>query len=286
MADRQQAIEQTESRLTEVEAFQRTIKDVEADLNAYAALLRQKLDLLRADDESVDFRSPESAAIPIMEDEPPPVMPAAPTLPVARPTRPTPTGPRPAARPESGPLQRPAALRPSGEIPRPPAARTGSGDIPRPARPGGGDVPRPAARAESTDVARTARGGSRFERMTAAEPPPPPAAAPPVAESSSEERRTAPRRKGNPISVQVSNAAASTEPFQGWVVDRSSGGLRLLVDQAVAPGSILSVRPSKTHPSNAWVQIQVRSCRPERSSFNLGCMFVEKLTWAEMQMFG
>ncbi|MBY0524393.1 MAG: PilZ domain-containing protein [Gemmataceae bacterium] len=101
-----------------------------------------------------------------------------------------------------------------------------------------------------------------------------------------EERRTAPRRRGNPVSVQVSDANARTEPFQGWVVDRSSGGLRLLVDQSVSAGTVLSVRPTKAHPSFPWVQVKVRSCRPERSSWNLGCQFVAKLSWAELQVFG
>jgi hypothetical protein len=84
----------------------------------------------------------------------------------------------------------------------------------------------------------------------------------------------------------VSNAQATTEPFQGWVIDRSSGGIRLLVDQSVAPGSVLSVRPTKAHPSFPWVQVKIKSCRPERNSWNLGCQFVQKLTWAELQLFG
>jgi hypothetical protein len=101
-----------------------------------------------------------------------------------------------------------------------------------------------------------------------------------------ENRRTETRRKGNPVSVQVSNSTHTAEPFQGWVVDRSTGGVRLLVDQEVKPGSVLSVRPTKSHPGFTWVQVKVKSCRPERSSFNLGCQFLRKLSWTELQVFG
>ena len=86
--------------------------------------------------------------------------------------------------------------------------------------------------------------------------------------------------------MQVSNATANVEPFQGWVIDRSSGGLCLLVDQQVKPGLVLSVRPTKCHPSFPWVQIRVRSCRAERNSWNLGCQFEQKMTWTELQLFG
>ena len=43
---------------------------------------------------------------------------------------------------------------------------------------------------------------------------------------STQERRSTPRRKGNPISVSISNGDRGLDPFQGWVVDRSAGGLR------------------------------------------------------------
>jgi hypothetical protein len=100
------------------------------------------------------------------------------------------------------------------------------------------------------------------------------------------ERRSAPRRAGNPLSVQITNAKVKGETLEGWIVDRSSGGIRLLVDQAMEPGTLLNVRPTKAHPSLGWVEVKVRSCSPERNSFKIGCQFINKLTWAELQMFG
>jgi hypothetical protein len=100
------------------------------------------------------------------------------------------------------------------------------------------------------------------------------------------ERRTSVRRKGNPVPVQITNDGATMEPFQGWVLDRSTGGLRILVDQPVGVGTILSVRPSKAHGSFPWIQIEVRSCKPERTSYAIGVQFVVRPGWGEMQAFG
>jgi hypothetical protein len=101
-----------------------------------------------------------------------------------------------------------------------------------------------------------------------------------------QERRTAPRRKGNPISVHLTDEARTGEPFEGWVLDRSAGGLRLLVDEAIEVGITLRVRPTKAQTSFPWVLIKVKSCQPERKSWNLGCQFLEKLTWEDLQLFG
>lgn len=100
------------------------------------------------------------------------------------------------------------------------------------------------------------------------------------------ERRGAPRRKGNPISVYVSNGSGTCDPFQGWVVDRSAGGLRLLVDEAMTPGTLLSLRPVKVHASFPWTEVRVQNCFPERKSWCLGCQFVHKMTWEDLQHFG
>jgi len=34
------------------------------------------------------------------------------------------------------------------------------------------------------------------------------------------ERRSAPRRKGNPISVYINNGSPDADPLEGWVMDR------------------------------------------------------------------
>jgi hypothetical protein len=179
--------------------------------------------------------------------------------------------PEPAARPAVSAA--PAAKRPAAS---PPAHRSAP-----PAPPAGVKRAKPTL----TDIDMTEDDSSSVDLGgdAAREPEPEPTAEDDLA---AEERRADPRRKGNPVSVQVSNEKATSEPFQGWVVDRSTGGVRLLVDQEVKPNTVLSVRPTKSHPGFTWVQVKVKSCKPERSSFNLGCQFMRKLTWAEMQAFG
>jgi hypothetical protein len=112
------------------------------------------------------------------------------------------------------------------------------------------------------------------------------AAHPQLRPLSTHERRSTARRKGNPVSVLLADRADGAEPFQGWVMDRSAGGLRLLVDEAVPAGTLLKVRPTKAHAGFPWVQIKVKSCYPERKSWNLGCQFLAKLTWEDLQLFG
>ncbi len=255
MADVQQVIAQTEKRLAEVEAFQGTIDQVRRDLCAYADQLKQKLALLRSEEPPTDAGPPETEPAPVPDKE----------MRRERPSR-SPPPPRPPVEAEI-----PPPPRSSPRLPPPPM-----NDEPPSSSP---QLPRPAVPDEAA-LRRQLRPTPAGRKLVSEAPVPPPAT------EGGEERRSSPRRKGNPISVLVSNAGATSEPLQGWVVDRSAGGVRLLVDQSVAPGTVLSVRPSKAHPGYTWVQIQVRSCRPERSSYNLGCMFVQKLNWAELQMFG
>lgn len=103
---------------------------------------------------------------------------------------------------------------------------------------------------------------------------------------STQERRSTPRRKGNPVSVHICNDGNEDNSIQGWVVDRSAGGIRLLVDEAVSAGTLLKVRPTKAPSTFPWTSVKVKSCYPERKSWNLGCQFLEKLTWEDLQLFG
>lgn len=100
------------------------------------------------------------------------------------------------------------------------------------------------------------------------------------------ERRAAPRRKGNPISVHITNGSPNSDALEGWVMDRSSGGLRLLVDEVMLPGALLHIRPVKALPHFPWIQVRVKNCFPERKSWSLGCQFLHKLSWDDLQHFG
>ena len=98
------------------------------------------------------------------------------------------------------------------------------------------------------------------------------------------ERRVAPRRRGNPIAVLVSDAEAAVEPVRGWVMDRSAGGLGLELEEEgeVDVGTILSVRPAEGSYV-PWVKVEVRSCRRIKSAWRLGCQYLRPPS-ADIQM--
>lgn len=114
-------------------------------------------------------------------------------------------------------------------------------------------------------------------------PDPPPAPAPAAPKR---ERRASPRRKGNPVSVLLAPMQGSGQQIESWVVDRSQGGVCLLVDEAIALGTQLRILPTKARAGIRWVDIEITSCRQERNSWMLGCKFLQKLSWAELQLFG
>src|SRR5262245_51364805 len=79
----------------------------------------------------------------------------------------------------------------------------------------------------------------------------------PFIHGSAMERRKALRRGGNPVSVLLTDAERKAKPLDGWVVDRSTGGLCLSVPNAVEPGTIVGVRASDAPQSVPWVQLEV-----------------------------
>lgn len=252
------AVEQTRKRLAEVEVLHQTLSELLRELTAYRSLLAEKLTIVQPEPEAQPEPTLfEEVTAPVavadwLTDEPPAAVPVPPLEPPPPQAAPVPPAPR------ATPIHPVPPQEPAQTVPL-----------------------RPKATRQTIHISPLRRLFSRA--------PTPPSTPEPVeeeAEPESSERRSAPRRAGNPVSVQITNPNVKSEGFQGWVVDRSSSGLRLLVDQAVPLDTVLNVRPAKALPSVAWVPVLVRSCRPERNSFNLGCQFVNKLSWTELQMFG
>jgi hypothetical protein len=100
------------------------------------------------------------------------------------------------------------------------------------------------------------------------------------------ERRGTRRRQGNPIEVLIGGPDSDREPVRGWVVDRSMGGLCLLLHEEATPGTVLSLKPRNGPPATPWVQVQVRSCKRDRSGYEAGCQFVRTPPWAVLLLFG
>jgi len=108
----------------------------------------------------------------------------------------------------------------------------------------------------------------------------------PFEQGSVSERRAASRRKGNPVEVLITDADAALEPVRGWVINRSIGGLCLLMSEELAPGTLLSVKPRQGPFGTPWVQAEVRCCNKDRSGYQVGCEFLRTPPWAVLLLFG
>lgn len=100
------------------------------------------------------------------------------------------------------------------------------------------------------------------------------------------EQRGTPRRKGNPVGIDITDAQAKGEPFHAVVVNRSAGGLCLETDRPIEVATIVSLRVVNAPVTVPWIQVQIRSCRPEVNNWILGCQFVKSPPWSIMLLFG
>jgi hypothetical protein len=100
------------------------------------------------------------------------------------------------------------------------------------------------------------------------------------------EQRQGVRRKGNPIEILVTDAQAEQEPKRGWVVNRAANGLCLLLQEEVAEGTVLSVKPRQAPASMPWVRVEVRNCARDQSGYQTGCQFVSTPPWGILLLFG
>lgn len=105
-------------------------------------------------------------------------------------------------------------------------------------------------------------------------------------EQSYADRRGAIRREGSPVRVLLSSTTFRNGVNQGYVVDRSTGGLRILIETALAPGSTLQVRAVNAPDTVGFVTVLVRSCRKHSDHFELGCEFEKTPPWNVLLLFG
>jgi hypothetical protein len=98
------------------------------------------------------------------------------------------------------------------------------------------------------------------------------------------EKRTSRRRWGNPTEVHVTSATSGRR--FGLVINRSTGGLAVLVDNEVAAGVLLGVRSAEAPHYVPTVQVEIRYCRKAGSHFLLGCKFCQDIPWNVRVWFG
>jgi hypothetical protein len=102
---------------------------------------------------------------------------------------------------------------------------------------------------------------------------------------SEQDRRVTPRRRGNPVSIEIANSNAAQATFHGWVIDRSPDGLCVVSEEMVPAATTIRVRPTDLSLDARWFDVEVRNCRPERTIWILGCQFLRPLTWQELRWF-
>jgi hypothetical protein len=100
------------------------------------------------------------------------------------------------------------------------------------------------------------------------------------------DRRAASRRGGHPVTVVLSDPEEKAAPLQGWVVDRSVGGLCLMVSQPVPLGSWWKVRPADGPRTALPISVEVKTCVSAGAEWKLNCRFEKTPSYAVLLMFG
>jgi len=105
-------------------------------------------------------------------------------------------------------------------------------------------------------------------------------------EQSYADRRGAVRREGAPVQVLLSSSSLRNGVNEGYVVDRSTGGLRIVMQSAVPPGSTLQVKAVNAPDTVGFVTVIVRSCRKNPDHFEVGTEFEKTPPWNVLLLFG
>jgi hypothetical protein len=99
------------------------------------------------------------------------------------------------------------------------------------------------------------------------------------------ERRKSPRRGGPAVKVLLCDADGETKPYTAMLLDRSLGGMRLAVAEAIPVGTRLSVCSSKATGSDSWLRMEVKYCFWQDKSWLVGCKFAGTPSWSALMLF-
>jgi hypothetical protein len=100
------------------------------------------------------------------------------------------------------------------------------------------------------------------------------------------DRRGAVRREGQPVRVTLAANIFRNGVCDGYVIDRSTGGLKIASQDAVAPGTTVQVRAVDAPDTVGFVTLIVRSCRQNDDHYELGCEFEKTPPWNVLLLFG
>ena len=101
------------------------------------------------------------------------------------------------------------------------------------------------------------------------------------------DRRTSTRREGgNPVKVVLASPAFKSGTLIGYVMDRSTGGLRMVSATGMPVGGSVQVRAAHAPEETPWVTVIVRSCKPSGKGYEMGCEFDKTPPWNVLLLFG
>jgi hypothetical protein len=111
-------------------------------------------------------------------------------------------------------------------------------------------------------------------------------ALPPLARH--DERRRSIRRGGLPTPILIVDAKGGrrAKATEAYVLDRSTGGLRLALERGFPVGTAMLAKPGNAPDGFAWVKLVVRNCKETGDYFELGCQFETDLELSRLLMFG
>ena len=117
-------------------------------------------------------------------------------------------------------------------------------------------------------------------------PPPSRSSSWEIPQTSFGERRTSLRREGHAVKVLLSSPTFKKGVDSGYVVDRSTTGLRIAMGIAMAPGSTMQVRAHNAPDTIPWITVLVRNCRNAGQHYEIGCEFDKAPPWNVLLLFG
>jgi hypothetical protein len=99
------------------------------------------------------------------------------------------------------------------------------------------------------------------------------------------ERRSGGRRWGNPTDVYLSSPLLSHR-VHGIVINRSTGGLGIFVNEETQAGLVVEVRAVEAPAYVPAAEVEIKYCRKVRRQFILGCQFRSEIPWNVRVWFG
>jgi hypothetical protein len=100
------------------------------------------------------------------------------------------------------------------------------------------------------------------------------------------DRRGAVRREGQPVRVLLASPTFRNGASEGYVLDRSTGGLKIAMQAAIAPGTSMQVRASNAPDTVGFITVVVRSCRQNGDYYEVGCEFEKTPPWNVLLLIG